>query len=140
MEKAVRFSSLLTRTEVLRCAWFFILWHGKQWLMIFVTALGVGVVVGEWIRNIWLVATLVILLWVAFILIAGYLNIVRKWLAADYLFEQRDYSIDADAIAVKGSRSDRLLPLTTIRRAVELRDFFVIYGREPVFFIPKKAA
>jgi hypothetical protein len=138
MGKAVRFSAILTKTEVLRCAWFFILWNGKQWLFIFVTALGVGKVVGDWIRHVWLVSMLGIFFWVAIVLVIGYFNIVRKWLAVDHLFEQREYSIDNDAILVKSHGSDRLLPLATIRKVVEFREFFIIYGREPVFFIPKK--
>ena len=79
-----------------------------------------------------------IFLLVAMLLVVGYFNIVRKWLAAYQLFEQRDYSIDGDAILVKSHSSDRLLPLATIRKVVELREFFIIFGREPVFFIPKK--
>ena len=42
MEKAVRFSAKLTKSEVLRCAWFFIFWNGKQWLFIFATSLAIG--------------------------------------------------------------------------------------------------
>jgi hypothetical protein len=103
-----------------------------------VTAFGVGKVVGGWIRHVWLVTMIGIFFWVAFILVVGYFNIVRKWLATDRLFEQREYSIDNDAILVKSHGSDRLLPLATIRKVVELMEFFIIYGREPVFFIPKK--
>jgi hypothetical protein len=140
MEDPVRFSTRLTKAEVRRCAWFFILWNAKQWLFIFATAYGAGFIVEDWIRNISLAAVLWILLWVAFILVAGYFRIVRKWLAADYLFEQMEYCIDGDAITVRVRGSDRLLSLATVRRVAELREFFVIYGPKPVFFLPKKAA
>jgi hypothetical protein len=138
MEKMVRFSAILTKTEIVRCVWFFILSDRKRWLFIFGTAVCVGIVVGSWIKNVWLVGAIWVLLWVAIVFVTGYFNVIKKILAVDHMFQQREYSIDNDAISVKSQGSDRLLPLATIRKVVELREFFIIYGREPVFFIPKK--
>jgi hypothetical protein len=140
MEKEDRFSLILTKTEAKRCGWFFILWNGKRWLIIFVTAFCAGQVVGGWFRNVWLVTGIAIFLWVAVVLVVGYFNVVRNWVANAQLFEQRDSSSDDGAIAGEGTRPDAALSLPAIRRVVELRDFIVIYGRGPVYFIPKRAA
>jgi hypothetical protein len=129
----------MTKAEVARYACFFIFWNRKRWVFIIVTALGAGLVIGDWIRHVWLVAVLWIFICVAILFISGYFNIVRKWLAVDALFEQKEYFIDEEAVTVKSTGSDRVLQLRTIRKVVELREFLVLYGREPLIFIPKKA-
>lgn len=135
----VRFFAVLTKAEVVRCTWFiFILLNRKRWLIIFGTAVFEVVVLGSSNRNAWLVGVLLIFLGVAIMFVTGYFNVIKKVLSVDHLFDQREYLIDNDAILIKSPGPDRLLPMATIRKVLELSEFLIIYRREPVLFIPKR--